>query len=300
MIGHVEIAFLGFGLMGGSIARAVRAANWTVDGAAVRLAAWSPSGGGCGAALAEGVIDRVAATVAEATASADLVVIAAPPLASLDLLDLLADRRTIRLGAGTVVTDVASTKALIVGRAAALGLPFVGGHPMAGLETTGYASSRGDLFVDRPWVVVPMAAADERVAIVEDLARRVGARPVRMDASTHDRAVAGISHLPLLLAAALVGAVAGPAPDAEPDDWLAARALAAAGWRDMTRLARGDATMAAGIAVTNAAALAGQVRAVQAELDAWLAELEAGDGPDADRIRERFAAIRRRLDDPAR
>jgi prephenate dehydrogenase len=119
-----------------------------------------------------------------------------------------------------------------------------------------------------------------------------------MDAAAHDAAAAGISHLPLVVAAALAEAVAGAGT--ERPGWPAAAALAASGWRDMTRLARGDETMAAGIAVTNATALAGQVRAVQAELDAWLAELEAGDGPDADRIRERFAAIRRRLDDPAR
>lgn len=300
MIGHMEIAFLGFGLIGGSIARAVRASNVTLDGSPVRLTAWSPTGAGCLAAVADGVLDRVAASVAEATASADLVVIAAPPLATLELLDVLGDPGAARLAAGAVVTDVASTKVRIVERAAALGLPFVGGHPMAGLETTGYASSRSDLFADRPWVVASMDAADERrIGIVEDLARASGARPIRMDAAVHDLAVAGISHLPLLLAAALVEAVAGTGPDTEPDPWPVARTLAASGWRDMTRLARGDAAMAAGIAVTNASALADDVRAVRASLDGWLAELDRDGGPDAERIRDRFEAVRRRLDDQA-
>lgn len=298
MIGQMEIALIGFGLIGGSIARALRGSTPRPDGAVERLVAWSPSGRGCDEALADGVIDHVAATIADATATADLVVLAAPPLATLDLLDTLADPGAARLKSGAVVTDVASAKVRIVERAALLGLPFVGGHPMAGLETTGYATSRADLFVDRPWVVVPSDPSDERAAAVEDLARRVGARPVRMDAAAHDRAVAAISHLPLLLSAALVEAVAGDEPDDQPAGWADARALAASGWRDMTRLARGDATMAAGIVVTNATPLAAQVRAVRAELDAWLALLDADGGPDAEEVRERFATVRRRLDEP--
>lgn len=298
MIGHMEIAFVGFGLIGGSIARALRGTTSSSAGTVERLVAWSPTGRGCAEALADGVIDYVATTISDATATADLVVLAAPPLATLDLLDALADPGAARLKSGALVTDVASAKARIVERAVLLGLPFVGGHPMAGLETTGYANSRADLFVDRPWVVVPAEPDDESAAAVEDLARRVSARPVRMDAAAHDRAVAAISHLPLLLSAALVGAVAGDGPDNQSDGWADARALAASGWRDMTRLARGDATMAAGIAVTNAAPLADQVRAVRTELDAWLALLEAEGGPDAEEVRERFAAVRRRLEEP--
>ena len=298
MIGHMEIALVGFGLIGGSIARALRGSTPSPDGAVERLVAWSPTGRGCAEALADGVIDDVAATIADATDTADLVVLAAPPLATLDLLDALAGPGSARLKPEAVVTDVASAKARIVERAALLELPFVGGHPMAGLETTGYSTSRADLFIDRPWIVVPTEPNDERAEAVDDLARRVGARPIRMNAVAHDRAVAAISHLPLLLSAALVGAVAGDGPDSQPEGWADARTLAASGWRDMTRLARGDATMAAGIAVTNATPLAAQVRAVRAELDAWLALLEADGGPDAEEVRERFAALRRRLDEP--
>ena len=95
-------------------------------------------------------------------------------------------------------------------RAEALGskLRFVGGHPMAGREASGFDAATADLFVDRPWVVVPGAhSRPADVERVEWLARAVGARPLRMDAEAHDAAVAGISHLPLVLAAALVEAV---------------------------------------------------------------------------------------------
>ncbi len=172
---------------------------------------------------------------------------------------------------------------------------------MAGLETTGYESSRADLFVGRPWVVVPATPASSSPAAttVEDLARSVGAVPVRMDAATHDDAVAAISHLPLVLAAALVEAVAGGMDGFEPAGWAAARPLAASGWRDMTRLARGDEAMSSGIAATNAAALASQVRAIRAVLDTWLTDLEVAGGPDEAHLRARFSAARRRLDDAA-
>ena len=99
-----------------------------------------------------------------------------------------------------VVTDVASTKKVIVERADAAGLWFVGGHPMAGREEVGYEASDADLFVDRPWVVVPGALAGQSdIERVTELAVACRANVVRMDAAVHDRAVAAISHLPLLV-----------------------------------------------------------------------------------------------------
>ena len=104
-----------------------------------------------------------------------------------------------------------------------------------------------------------------------------------MDAGAHDRAVAGISHLPLVVAAALVEAVAG-VTDADrrrsAPTGRSRAGLAAGGWRDMTRLARGDPAMGAAIAATNAPALAARVRDLRAVLDDWLAELERAGGPD--------------------
>jgi prephenate dehydrogenase len=144
--------------------------------------------------------------------------------------------------------------------------------------------------VDRPWVICPAGAATAAVERVEGLVRSVGGVPLRMDPGAHDAAVAGISHLPLILSAALADAVLGHGGTPH------ARDLAASGWRDMTRLARGDPAMGAGIAGTNADLIAAAIRATRASLDAWLADLERPRGPDAHELEARFAAARRLLD----
>jgi prephenate dehydrogenase len=290
----MHIAFIGLGLIGGSVARAVRAnrtdSPWT-------MSAWSPSGEGPVQALAEGIIDRAAVTPEDALAGADLVVLAGPPTACLTALDHLAGRWSAALGPSTVITDVASTKAMLLERADASGLRYVGGHPLAGREVAGYAGGRADLFVDRPWVIVPGRVAEAAdVELVNALVQACRARMVLMDAMAHDRAVAGISHLPLILAAALVEAVAGPMPGEPYADWPVASALAASGWRDMTRLARGDPAMGAGIAVTNGAALAERLADLQRALDSWREALERQGGPDEAALAERLRAARARLE----
>jgi prephenate dehydrogenase len=110
-----------------------------------------------------------------------------------------------------------------------------------------------------------------------------------MAADTHDEAVAAISHLPMVAAAALVDAVVG-----DPAIWGAAAPLAASGWRDVTRLARGDADMGAGILATNREAVANQLRGYRTAIDAWIRALESGEAPDA--LRSRLAAARAAID----
>ncbi len=290
----MRVAIVGFGLIGGSVARALRRAGGR------SLAAWSPRSGGPGRALAEGILDAAPPTLAGTIAGADLVVLAAPPPACLTLVGLLAGDLRAALGRA-LVTDVASTKAAIVERAGRLDLRFVGGHPMAGREASGYAAGSADLFDDRPWVVVPAErSAAEDVERVRDLARACGARPVEMGAADHDAAVAAISHLPLIVAAALVEAVVGAPGGPQRADWPAAAALATSGWQGMTRLARGEPAMGGGIAATNAGPIALRLRDLRAALDSWLAELEAldstgGDPAAASRLTARFAADRERL-----
>ena len=290
----MHVALIGLGLIGGSVSLALReTGGWT-------MAAWSPSGAGPAGALRMGVIDAAPPTLELALADADLVVLAAPPTACLELLDRLAGPSRAALPGSAVVTDVASTKVLVMARAARGGLRFVGGHPMAGRETSGFGAASADLFAGRPWVVIPADPSDS-VAIerVERLARATGATPMRMAAGAHDAAVAMISHLPILAAAALVEAAAGVAGEQAPASWPAAAALAASGWRDATRLARGDVAMGSGIAATNASELAGRLRAFRDRLDSWLALLEAtgADGlADEAAIRARLRSARDRLD----
>jgi prephenate dehydrogenase len=260
----MDLALLGLGQIGGSIARAALA-----SGLVGRVVAWTPAGRGPAAAGEHGI--EATTSAAEAVAAGDLVVLAAPPLACLALLLELAGPLRGSLRPDAVVTDVASTKAEIVARAEGVGLRFVGGHPMAGRETPGYASADPGLFHDRPWVVVPARTADEAaIERVEALARVCRAEPVRLTAAQHDEAVALISHAPLVLSAALAEA-AGDRPE-----WPIARTLAAGGWAGMTRLARGEPEMGVGILMTNRIATANAIRAVAASLDAWLTLLETG------------------------
>jgi prephenate dehydrogenase len=291
----MRLALLGFGLIGGSVARALRARAHAGSLDVDEIVAWSPSGDGPAAARRDGVIDEVAATPESAVVGADMVVLAGPAPDILAQLDQLAGPWHGSLRAGAVITDVASTKAAIVERATALGLSFVGGHPMAGRESSGYAAAAADLFVDRPWVVVPGAdpAAVERV---EALATATGARPRRMSAIDHDEVTAAVSHLPLFVAAAFVEAVAGGGTEAR-EDWPLAAGLAATGWRDMTRLARGDATMGAGIAATNGPRIARRIRDLVEVLETWAADLERAEGPDREAVAARLRIARGRLEE---
>jgi prephenate dehydrogenase len=150
----------------------------------------------------------------------------------------------------------------------------------------------------------PFRDAPAGLPVVQSLARAAGARAVTMDAAEHDAAVAAISHLPLVAAAALVESVAS-----DTAGWAAARPLSASGWRDMTRLARGDLDMGAGILATNAGLIAERLRAYRDVIERWLDDLDriaegraaspAG-GPEqasVARVRARLAAARDVLDD---
>jgi len=211
------VAVIGLGLVGGSLARALTRAGHRVigvDRAAVRRRA-----------LAARAVTEAVADPREAAALADVVVLAAPPRANRALL-----RRLAGLGR-VVLTDVGSVKAGIVADARRLRLRrFVGGHPIAGTEGAGFAASSPDLFRGHAWVLVP--GPDRRaLRAVRALVRAVGARPVALSAAEHDRVLSFLSHLPQLVAWALM--------ETAQEDAASARrlSLAGPGFRDMTRLA---------------------------------------------------------------
>ncbi|HET7473383.1 MAG TPA: prephenate dehydrogenase/arogenate dehydrogenase family protein [Candidatus Limnocylindrales bacterium] len=279
----MDLALLGLGQIGGSIARAALA-----SGVASRVVAWTPNGRGPAAAEAHGIAST--ASAAEAVAAGDLIVLAAPPLACLALLGELAGPLRESLRPDAVITDVASTKAAIVERARELGLRFVGGHPMAGREASGYEAADPELARGRPWVVVPADPADSAAAaLVERLAVGCGARPIRMTAAEHDAATALISHAPLVVSAALVEAAAGR------PEWPAADSIRAGGWAGMTRLARGDPAMGAGILATNAGPTAAALRAFRDALDDWIDVLDGA--PSGETLAHRLERARARAGD---
>ena len=291
----MRVSIVGFGLIGGSIARALRSRGGTGEW---HVTAWSRTPGPVQKAVEDGVLDVAAATLEEAVRGSDLVLLAAPPLICLDLIDEIGGELRGSLHEEATVTDAVSSKARIVARADALRLPFIGGHPMAGREVSGYAAALPDLFVGRPWVTVPGTFARlidaERVG---ELIEACGGIQIPMLAAAHDDAVAAISHMPLIISAALVEAIAGGPGAPERVDWRASGALGATGWSGMTRLATGEPAMGAGIAATNSAAIAARLRDVRAAIDEWLVELERKGGPDAEALEARFVSAKNRLAD---
>jgi prephenate dehydrogenase len=227
------IGIAGIGLIGGSIALGVRDAWPTVTISALD----TPDR----AAEAErrGLIDQRVSRPDE-LATADLVVLAVPLGAMEDLIG--------RLGPCAprgVVTDVGSAKRKVVGAAARSGLArFVGGHPMAGAERSGVEHARADLFRGRPWLLVSGPDARDG-AVVEALAAGLGASPKWVTAEAHDRLVAYLSHLPQLIATALMNT----ARDALDDEGLT---CAGPAFEQMTRLASSPPEVWQGILAHNA------------------------------------------------
>jgi prephenate dehydrogenase len=293
----MRLAIIGLGLIGSSIARAAAGHGWSVSG-------WDADPGPLRAAARAGLLRSAESPEAAAT-EAELTVLAAPPLAVLELIDRLGPMVARR---GASLTDVASIKGPVLKRADEVaGLHFVGGHPMSGRERSGFKAGAADLFVGRPWVLVPGARVRRQdLTRARALARACGARPVMLGAAEHDRAVAAISHLPLLLSAALAeSALEGP-------DWPTARQLAAQGFRDMTRLARGDPAMGAGILAGNPVAVRDALLRLQSILERWSDDLgllaagasgepmEQPERGDAARMEARLRAIARGLRDEVR
>jgi prephenate dehydrogenase len=263
-----RLAVVGVGLLGGSVAKAARARGIAreVIGIGRDLARLR-------AAVDDGALDRATTDLADGLREADFVVLAAPVRTIEDLLGRLWD-----VAADDVlVTDVGSSKTAIVRTAEALArrrpLAFVGSHPMAGSEKSGYGVARVDLFQGALVVVTPTETSEpSAVKTVTAFWEHVGARVVTLDPETHDRSVAAISHLPHLVACALVDAVVREAPGALP--------IAARGFRDTTRIAAGDPRMWQEIFLANARPLAGVLGAFRRALDELQALVEAGD-PDA-------------------
>jgi prephenate dehydrogenase len=262
-----QIAIFGLGLIGGSIALAVRE-RW-------------PSARVCGVdrhsviahALGSGAIDRGCGDSSE-VGEADLVILAAPVRQNVALLAEMAQR----LAAASTVTDVGGTKRDIVrvARTLRLAAPFVGGHPIGGAERGGFGFARPDLFKGRPWIFTPdgntpAEAVDRLAAFVTGL----GARPTTLDADRHDELMAFLSHLPQLTASALmdvIGAAAG-----------ANLALAGRGLVDTTRLASSPPDTWVDICAVNAEPLEHALDALIARLSELRADLRRGE-----RIRRTF------------
>jgi prephenate dehydrogenase len=180
-------------------------------------------------------------------------------------MEIEASLRTLETTA--VVTDVAGVKLPMVEAGRHL-RHYVGGHPMAGRETTGPARASGSLFRGASWVLTTDGTDPASLDFVAGLVAELGAVPIRMAAAEHDAAVAAVSHLPQVVASALVNRVAR-----HP----AALDVAAGGFRDLTRIALSDPSWWSEVLVENRAALAPLLRELAEDLGAWATRLEARD-----------------------
>jgi len=248
------VAVVGLGLMGSSFALALKEARPDIvivgsdtDSITLRKA------------LDRGIVASASADTSVA-GMAEVVVIGAPIRSMRDVFAQLASRTD-----GKVVTDMASTKADVMEWASAAGIDLVGGHPMCGKESSGIDAADASIFKDAPWVLT------RGEPVLVDLVAAVGAHPIVMDAETHDRLVAGVSHAAFLLSVGYVLALS------RRSDWPEASKLAAGGFRDMSRLAGGDPELYAGVARTNRQHLVEQLDAIAAELARLRRHLEADD-----------------------
>jgi len=270
------LVIIGVGLIGGSVAAALRRA-----GKVRRVIGVGRGRANVARALELGVIDDAVEDIASAVKGADAVLIAVPVQQNQSVLGALADA----LAPGTLVTDAGSTKrdfvaALrrIVSRHLASVVP---GHPIAGAELTGVDAASANLFDGRNVVLTPLeenqAAAVDRV---EAMWHACGARVSRMTPERHDRVFSAVSHLPHMLAYTLVHMIATRA-DAE-----ALFGFAASGFRDFTRIAGSSAEMWRDIALANRDALLADIEAYQQELAELAQCLRQADGAEIERIFE--------------
>ena len=264
---------MGTGLIGASVGMALRAAGWEVVG-------WDPDPHARQAALAVGGVDRVTADPDQVRVGADLVILAGPPLSICETLRGMTDE--------TLIMDIGGVKKDIVAAAAHLDR-FVGTHPMAGREHVGAESASAALFRGAAWIVVGDGARQQDLAAVEEVIETCGAIPVRMSALDHDAAVARISHLPHVLASALVGMVA---------DDVSALDLAAGSFRDLTRVSLSDPGMWTDVLLANRRPISDALGEMEERLRSWQSAISAGDDVEIRRRLEQSQLVRRSLAPP--
>ena len=277
-----KIVIFGVGLIGGSVALALKKAGSTAQIVGVGRSSKSLQ-----AALDLGVIDTATSDIAAAVTDADIILIAAPVAQTPSILNAIKPH----LAASTVITDAGSTKGDVLQCAQGiLGKQFsqfVGGHPIAGAEKSGVSAAMADLYINKNVVLTPTAETDpQAIQRVKALWQHCGANVSEMSAATHDGIFAAVSHLPHLLAFALVDDIASR-PNAEQ-----LFSFAASGFRDFTRIAGSHPEMWRDISLANKTALLNEIEAYQQELKKLHKLLEAEDAKGLEALFERASIAR--------
>ena len=264
-----KLAIIGIGLIGGSLARALRRVGYVKE-----VAAFGRNLGNLKLAVDLGVADHAEVSINAAVDGADMIVVAVPVGAMPGVFAQLAGKITRE----TVVTDVGSVKSSVVNMAReALGgaefARFVPGHPIAGTEQSGVAASREDLFQNHQIILSPEPDTDRgAVEQVRDMWEAAGATVRLMDTEQHDGILAASSHLPHVLAYALVDMLV------RRDDHREIFSFAAGGFRDFTRIAGSDPTMWRDICVSNREPLLALLQEYRDDLGEIMKAIQSGDG----------------------
>jgi arogenate dehydrogenase (NADP+) len=259
----MNIGIVGLGLIGGSLAIDLRASGHTILGVSRRQET-------CQQAVARGIVD--AASIDLATMAAADVVFLCTPLGAIhstvkQLLPLLP--------ATTVVTDVGSAKTEIVRSIAPQCPNFVGGHPMSGTAESGLDAALAGLFIDRPYVLTPIDSTPEAaIELVISIVAQLNGRIYRCSPEDHDRAVAWISHLPVMVSASLIAACM---EEPNPVVLELAQRLASSGFQDTSRVGGGNPELGVMMATYNQQALVQALYAYRGQLDRLILQIEQGE-----------------------
>lgn len=277
-----KIVIFGVGLIGGSVALALKKAGSSAEIVGVGRSAESLQ-----TALNLGVIDVASSNVATAVKNADVILIATPVAQTPDILSAIKphlDSHSVITDAGSTKTDVLTYAKNVLGDKAG---QFVGGHPIAGAEKSGVTAAKADLYSNKNVILTPVPEnSAEAINRVKALWQLCGANISDMTAATHDSVFAAVSHLPHLLAFALVDDIASR-PNAEQ-----LFSFAASGFRDFTRIAGSHPEMWRDISLANKTALLAELTAYQAELAQLKQLLEAEDGAGLQALFERASNAR--------
>lgn len=236
----MKIGFIGLGLIGGSIAKAVR--HFYPD---AKIIACSRTRASVEQAVTDGIVNQIPDGIDAEFGDCDYIFLCAPVSSNLEYLETLKPL----IGPSCIITDVGSTKCDIHAQVTALHMEanFIGGHPMAGSEKTGYANSKRILIENAYYVITPTAQVPkETVERYRDFVASLKALPLVLDSRTHDYVTAGISHLPHIIASSLVNLV----KDSDTEDGIM-RLVAAGGFKDITRIASSSPEMWEQICMSN-------------------------------------------------
>ena len=277
-----KLVIFGVGLIGGSLALALKRKHM-----ALHIVGIGRPNDSLQTALDMGVIDEIGADIALALADADMVLIATPVAQTARIFQTIAPH----LNPNAIITDVGSTKADVIRSAQQLldkkNAQFVPGHPIAGAEKSGVTAARADLFDGKNVVLTPTGNTNpQALEAVRKLWESAGAHVCVMSADSHDGIFAAVSHLPHLLAFALVDEIASRSNAAQLFDF------AAGGFRDFTRIAGSSPEMWRDISLANREALLSEISAYQDELVKLKSLLENHDGAGLQALFERASHAR--------